>query len=415
MALPWAKWLPGVSTNPDNAAAVDKGGGEVGIPITGHGFEVGQTVTIDGSVNYDGDFVINSETADEIVITATYVAETFAGTETVESGREIILKSDLLALWTAISEQPTARMQPPLEFVDTHTVRVNATADCPAETVLSGMPNVLNYATQVDGGLSDWIARTITSAVACDLASGGLYGTTQTEKASQWYAIFATAAAADTDFELKAMPFMRVKSQASQVISLGTLLVPGTGIGYGFTADDLVGGKVYFLSGASVGLMRTIIANNNDDATGGTIEYSGAALSLSAGDWFIVLPPTNFRLIGEIFNNASSNIVGFIDTGNFIQWDDAAISCSVSATAFDITLCSPLAKRARATLSKAGAMAFIAHPDVTATWNVANSVIGDDTSANSYGTVDFTLRNCNYVITADLCYAVGWFKAVMGG
>ena len=68
----------------DNAAAVDKGGGEVGIPITGHGLTVGALVDIAGTTNYNQTGIaINSATANEIVITDTYNAETFGGSETV--------------------------------------------------------------------------------------------------------------------------------------------------------------------------------------------------------------------------------------------------------------------------------------------------------------------------------------------
>lgn len=66
----------------DNAAAVNKSGGLVGIPITGHAFVAGEPVTIAGTTNYNGSYIIVSQTTNEIVITATYQAETFAGTET---------------------------------------------------------------------------------------------------------------------------------------------------------------------------------------------------------------------------------------------------------------------------------------------------------------------------------------------
>jgi len=69
----------------DNAAAVDKGGGEVGIPITGHNFIAGQAVTIDGTTSYDADEAIVSVTANEIVITATFAVETFSVTDTVKT------------------------------------------------------------------------------------------------------------------------------------------------------------------------------------------------------------------------------------------------------------------------------------------------------------------------------------------
>jgi len=69
----------------DAAAAVDKGGGLVGLPMTAHNFIAGQDITAAGSTNYNDDYSIVSVTANEIVITETFVSETFAGTETVES------------------------------------------------------------------------------------------------------------------------------------------------------------------------------------------------------------------------------------------------------------------------------------------------------------------------------------------
>jgi len=82
---PLCKGIPGGASTVliNNAAAVDKGDGTVGIPITGHTISVGDAVTISGSLNYNGKFTVISTSANEIVITATYVAETFAGTERV--------------------------------------------------------------------------------------------------------------------------------------------------------------------------------------------------------------------------------------------------------------------------------------------------------------------------------------------
>ena len=67
----------------DNAAAVDKGGGLVGLPATAHGFKAGMIVVAAGTTNYDGTHTLDAgTTADELVITAAFTAETFAGTET---------------------------------------------------------------------------------------------------------------------------------------------------------------------------------------------------------------------------------------------------------------------------------------------------------------------------------------------
>lgn len=77
-----ATFLP--DTTIDNAVAVDKGGGKVGIPITGHGFSTGQIIILSGTTNYDGTHLVDTDsTTNEVVIIDTYNAESFAGTEDV--------------------------------------------------------------------------------------------------------------------------------------------------------------------------------------------------------------------------------------------------------------------------------------------------------------------------------------------
>ena len=77
-----AIFLP--DTTIDNAVAVDKGGGKVGIPITGHGFSTGQKIILSGTTNYDGTHLVDTDsTTNEVVIIDTYNAESFAGTEDV--------------------------------------------------------------------------------------------------------------------------------------------------------------------------------------------------------------------------------------------------------------------------------------------------------------------------------------------
>jgi uncharacterized phiE125 gp8 family phage protein len=72
-----------LSPNTDGPA-VDKGGGLVGIPVTGHGLTDLEWITIERSTNYNGDFRIDaSSSANEIVIADTFVAETFDGNELI--------------------------------------------------------------------------------------------------------------------------------------------------------------------------------------------------------------------------------------------------------------------------------------------------------------------------------------------
>jgi hypothetical protein len=66
-----------------NSAVVDNGDGTVGIVITGHGLTAGSYIIIAGTTNYNGVHKIESVAdANTVNITATYVAETPAGTET---------------------------------------------------------------------------------------------------------------------------------------------------------------------------------------------------------------------------------------------------------------------------------------------------------------------------------------------
>ena len=222
----------------------------------------------------------------------------------VASGKQVILKSDFQKIEEAILEpQPRAAM-PSLVLVDVGTIRVEAQIDSPAKVGFSGFSNIYEPASPLNGGLSDEKYRSNTSNVSCIFGSGDLWGT---EQIAQWYAIFGLAQDIDTSFTLKAMPYLRVKNQTGQIIKTGTIVTPATGRNYGFTDNEFAGSLIYVLSGVSKGLLRTITANGLDTDT--TVTYSGVALSLTAGDWFIIFPPgTNFRRLGDIFNNAAGDI-----------------------------------------------------------------------------------------------------------
>lgn len=87
----------------DAAPAVDKGGGLVGLPSTAHGLSAGNLVELSDTVNYDGEYTLDASTsANELVIPATYQAETFAGTEAVGL---ITLVANLVAASTTPSVQ----------------------------------------------------------------------------------------------------------------------------------------------------------------------------------------------------------------------------------------------------------------------------------------------------------------------
>lgn len=81
--------IPGTRVSLAASAAVD-GTTYVSLTTTGnHGFTVGDTVTITGTTNYDGDWeVVAGSATTDLRIAATYVAETPAATATVDGYRD---------------------------------------------------------------------------------------------------------------------------------------------------------------------------------------------------------------------------------------------------------------------------------------------------------------------------------------
>jgi hypothetical protein len=257
------------------------------------------------------------------------------------TGRQVILKGDFAKIEQAVTEAFAITRGPGLEYVDSATLRVNATADCKARAMLCGFPSPLARGHWVDGGLSDGRYRENAAPVSLNLATAGhLWGT---EKSDQWYAIYALAGPNDAIFSLKAMPVIRVASHDSQVVTLRNN-ANGANIGYGFTLDELAGAGLLILSGASRGLIRAITANNADNATGGTITYGGAALTLAQGDWGMVLPVTNFRYLGMVLNDASGNLAPFYQEAGRTTYRSPRQLCSGAIngyTLMDLGLVAP--------------------------------------------------------------------------
>lgn len=74
-----------------NSSATQITGSIVGLPCVAHGFLAGEEIKITGTQNYDGIYLVDPSTIpNRIHILATFVAETFRGTEKVSSGYEYI-------------------------------------------------------------------------------------------------------------------------------------------------------------------------------------------------------------------------------------------------------------------------------------------------------------------------------------
>lgn len=257
------------------------------------------------------------------------------------TGRQVILKGDFDKIEQAVVESFELTQGPSLEYLGPSQVQVNATFDCKARVMLAGFPSPLHRGALVDGGLSDGRYRENAAPALLDLTvTGSLWGA---EKTSQWYCVMAVAGSADSTFRLKALPVMRVSSQAGQVITLRNNANTAN-IGYGCAANELAGGLLLILTGASRGAMRAITANNNDNAAAGSITYGGNALSLAQGDWFVALPKTNFRSLGMVLNDASGNLVPFSQEGRTFAYNipqTLAQGAINGFTAYDLALAAP--------------------------------------------------------------------------
>jgi len=267
-----------------------------------------------------------------------YLPQSKWGTGT---GRQVILKGDFEKIERALVESFELTQAPSLEYVSASQVRAPATADARARVMLLGFPSPLGRGLWVDGDLADGRYRENAATASLDLVvAGSLWGT---EKANQWYGVYALAGAADTTFSLKAMPVMRVSSQSTQVITLRNN-ANSADIGYGFTVNELVDAKILVLTGASRGLIRPITANNGDNGAGGAITYGGSALTLAQGDWFVVLPKTNFRHLGMVLNDAAGDLAPFWQGGRAFAYRTSRelVSGAVNGyTLFDLALAAP--------------------------------------------------------------------------
>lgn len=153
------------------AAAADAGGGLVSIPCTGHSLSQNDVVLINGTTNYDGVHTLPSQAAgdaDHIIITAAFVAETFAITDTVceviESTTHTLTGTafDLDRFWQEYTEQTAA-----------HTATIKLTA-ASGETVEAGIVRAGDMLTFANPqyGVSDSL---VTFSIKKPLRNGALY------------------------------------------------------------------------------------------------------------------------------------------------------------------------------------------------------------------------------------------------
>jgi hypothetical protein len=131
-------------------------------------------------------------------------------------------------------------------------------------------------------------------------------------------------------------------------------------------------------------------------------------------DWFIVLPPTNFRMVGTFFNNSSGHIHGFVRRGSYVQWtviqpfDSAAPPFDHE----DIRICCPLATEVVANIGLAEGDipgdATIGYYGCTEDYLLSRIWIQSN-SAPNVRTTQFSLSFCAYRASAYNSHSIGYY------
>lgn len=324
------------------------------------------------------------------------------------------LNSDVITIIDAIMESAGGQSGSTcgLKWDDADIVRVRASSDNPARVIMCGVPNP--YGGLAAGSMNDNALRQVTADVTLDMTSAASrWGS---RKTLCWYQVLAIAGDDQEDFDLKAMPYGRVKTDAAGVISLGSQAVPSNGIGYGFTTDELVGGQILILTGSSQGQLRTIAGNNNDDATGGVITYAPGDLALSQSDWFAIMPPTNHRWLLDVFNDTSDDLAQFIQDGNRVKLvTGLPIALPIASTIEDVRACPPMARTFYPYLDDwdevSEADIILYDPESNFRVLIGHGVPGTPPVITRYSTTGLPVTNCQYR-GGDFCggdlLSIGW-------
>ena len=148
-----------------NASAVNAGSGKVKLPLaSGHGFLAGERVCIDGTVNYDGVFVINSVEEGYIIIPATYVAETISASAVVrvviDTAGLIVKNAYNIILLIGEGFASSINQKQPVVFYSGTAPAPLTISDMPLNSVVRGIKFVAPLA-----GIVFYVRKTLLSAV----------------------------------------------------------------------------------------------------------------------------------------------------------------------------------------------------------------------------------------------------------
>jgi len=197
-----------------------------------------------------------------------------------------------------------------LEYVSATQVKISATSGMPTRFTTSGLYGGKNMGYILAGSKNEILENTsdVTMDITTDIDDGN-------EMSYNWYGIYACDNGSG-GFNLKAVTFIKINDDISNVIRT-MRHDTGSIIDYGMTTDAYAGGKIVIITGSNRGEIRNITANSSSGGYS-TFTYDGSAMNNAGQVWAIITPKssiTNYRYIGSIYNDASSNIRQFKSNG----------------------------------------------------------------------------------------------------
>jgi hypothetical protein len=162
----------------------------------------------------------------------------------------------------------------------------------------------------------------------------GRFGSASATALNQWYAAFACADDGDVSVSTQAVPFLRVRSVASDVLTLGYAGIGDDELGgllatasYTWTPSELVGLDVLVISeGVLAGKLNVLGSRKTTitAATATTVTLADVG-SVGARDWLLPAPSgfDFFRYLGSFYFD-TAEVTNIYDSGSLVRYTGVA-------------------------------------------------------------------------------------------
>jgi len=165
-------------------------------------------------------------------------------------------------------------------------------------------------------------------------ADAGRFGSASVTALNQWYAAFACADEGDVTVSTQAVPFLRVRSVAANVLTLGHAGLGDDELGgllaaatYTWTPSELVGVDVLVISEGTLAGKFNILGSRRTTITAATTTTVTLADvgTIGARDWILPAPSgfDFFRYLGSFYFD-TAEVTNIYDSGSLVRYTGVA-------------------------------------------------------------------------------------------